>query len=119
MKNVFYIVYVWFWAILNYILRWFGLKGGNIMQTGELVVTGSDRVEILLCERPDSVKVYFVDDQCDVPCNHGHHDHLSWFVHKKEHHHHHNNHHHYTSSYTLTIKWHVHNVRKIVWAVHY
>lgn len=119
MKNIFYIIYIKFWAILNYLLHSCGLKGDSIMQSGELVVTGHDRVEIFLSERPEKVKVHFLDNQCDVPCNHGHRDELFWFIHKKDHVHHHHGRNHYSSNYTLTIKWHVHNVRQIAWSVQY
>jgi len=89
------------------------------MQSGELLVTGKDSVDIELHDHPDHVDVEFIDDVVVVPCDHHHQDHLEWEV-RRVHHvarasvKHHRKHH-----YVLTIKWHVTGIRKIKWTVAY
>jgi hypothetical protein len=84
------------------------------MQGGELIVTGSDHVEIILPERPEKIIVHFAGNDTHVPCDVHHHDELAWHT-TKEHHPHHK----YSSRYVLTIRWHVSGVRQIDWKVFY
>lgn len=80
------------------------------MQSGELVVSGKDSLNIHLKGLPKKVSVHFVDD-CDlVPCNPHHVDFLEYEVHVSHTHHH---------GFTLVINWHVSGVREIKWSAHY
>jgi hypothetical protein len=93
------------------------------MQSGELVVTGKDKVEIDLGHRhPKSVIVKFSDDCVIVPCNPRHHDELRWDVKNRHHKHPHDARHDHCKhrdEYILTIKWHVTGVRTIEWVAYY
>lgn len=80
------------------------------MQSGELVVSGRDKIHIVLKSLPERVNVHFVDDCEIVPCNPHHTDSLEYEVHASHTHHH---------GFTLIISWHVHGVREIKWSVHY
>lgn len=74
---------------------------------GELVVTGSDAVEIEFeCVEPRKVVVYFQDCQEKVPCNPGHTDHLEWVITRRCCHQH-----------VLKISWDVVGTRTIIWRV--
>lgn len=81
------------------------------MQSGELFVTGKDKVVISLKKFPSKVSVHFKDEPHVVPCNHHHHDELKWEVHAS--------HHHYKSGFILVIEWNVTNVREIKWEASY
>jgi hypothetical protein len=79
----------------------------NAMQSGELLVIGSDTYEVELKRHPTSVKVYF-EDACEiVPCSPNHFDDLQWDV---------DTHHGVT---TLTISWKVTGERKIIWIAYH
>jgi hypothetical protein len=83
------------------------------MENGELEVSGSNQVEIVLKRRPHHISVYFLDNQCpSVPCNPGNCDELEFFLRKVE-----------TvgwfgcikTSYLLCIVWSVSSPRTIIW----
>ena len=84
-------------------------------QSGTLVVTGHDKVEISLHDVPRHVEVHFKKLPEPAPCDHSPHEHrhnrLKWSVHKSHRHHSH--------TYHLVIKWDVTCVREIVWLVNY
>lgn len=80
------------------------------MQSGELLVTGTDQAIIKLRKHPSDVEVCFKDDEHTVPCNHHHHDSLSWEVIEDEKH---------PNKFTLVIDWSVTNVREIKWTACY
>jgi hypothetical protein len=87
---------------------------GDVMQSGELVVTGKDKVELQLGHRhPDSVSVKFKGGHAHVPCNPKHHDELRWEI--KTHH----SHEHHHTEYVLVISWYVTDVRTIEWVAYY
>ncbi len=79
------------------------------MQSGELIVTGKDKVEIPLRKFPSHVTVEFKDNCLIIPCNPLHHEELTFEIVKHHHHHHH----------TLVISWSVSNVREIVWNAYF
>lgn len=82
-------------------------------QGGELIVTGHDKVEIHLKDFPHKVDVVFKHKHEPPPCDSHHHhlhDRLEWEVHRNYSHHH---------AYTLIIKWHVSEVREIMWFAYY
>ena len=93
------------------------------MQSGELDVTGKDKVEIVLGERhPDSIIVKFKGHHHHVPCNPKHHDELRWELKNKHHHHphdHRNDHCNHKDIYVLIISWNVTDMRTIEWLVYY
>lgn len=79
------------------------------MQSGELIVVGSDQVTIKLRECPSGVKCRFRHEHHIIPCNPNHSDSLEYevrFSHKHK-------------CYVLNIKWEVSGVREILWHVHY
>lgn len=127
MKNFFLLVqclYRFFVTLLQKIYRCMngGLLGAEMLH-GEIIVTGSDKIEIELGEHhPKQVFVKFKDDHMHPPCNPKHHDHLRWeiknkhFNHKHDHRNDHCNHH---NRFVLEIHWHVSNVRVIDWVVYY
>ena len=78
------------------------------MQSGELIVTGKDKVHIHLNKFPDKVEVWFKDDLECVPCNPHHHDWLEWEVHRSNTTFSHSHH-------ILIIKWDVSGMREIKW----
>jgi hypothetical protein len=87
------------------------------MHSGELVVTGTDHINIDLSECPDRVVVHFIDKPVIVPCNPHHRDDLGWHIFKEKNIHHH--HHHYTSKRILRITWKVTGTRKIGWKIYF
>lgn len=87
---------------------------GEIMQSGELIITGQDQVEIVLKRKPSDVIVKFKHIHHNiVPCNPHHHDDLEWEIDRVHRHHHHQ------EVYVLIIKWNTSSVREIVWTVCY
>jgi hypothetical protein len=80
------------------------------MQSGELIVTGKDKAQILLNGFPSKVHVHFTDEGYIIPCNPHHHDELRWDVFRSNTHH---------GGYTLIIDWSVTGVREIKWTVWY
>jgi hypothetical protein len=110
------------WGKLKCILN-IGSSCGEVMYTGELVVTGQGKIEIDLGRHaPKKVKIKFKDECQIIPCNPHHYDELRGKI--KNHHHPHRhdrrhdhcNHH---DRYVLTIQWHVSNVRIIEWIAYY
>jgi len=80
-------------------------------QSGELIVSGKDQVEIHLSGMPREVKCHFKDLQvCPAPCDIHHVDSLEYQVHHSIRHH---------SKYVLRINWSVSSVREIVWHIFY
>jgi hypothetical protein len=77
------------------------------MQSGELIVTGTDQVTIDLNDFPSEVKVHFKDEAQIVPCNPHHLDTLEFEVQTT------------VSGFVLLVKWSVTNVREIKWHVAY
>lgn len=83
-------------------------------QGGQLVVLGSDTINIRLKDYPHRVECYFKHKNSPPPCNprhHHKHDRLHWDIHRS-----HRGHH---CTFSLRIKWHVHEIREIVWLVYY
>ncbi len=74
---------------------------------GEIVVTGSDFFCVDLLKHPKHVKVSFVEECRNVPCNPAG-DNLVWFVEDFGPCHH-----------RLTIRWSVDGMRTILWKVKY
>jgi hypothetical protein len=89
------------------------------MQSGELLVTGKDSVDIELRDHPDEVEVKFIDDIVIVPCDHHHHDNLQWEVRRLHRTGRQVTKHHRKHFYVLTITWQVTGVRKICWEACY
>lgn len=82
------------------------------MQSGQLFVSGKNKVIINLKGHPDKVSVHFHGHSHVVPCNHHHHhDSLEWEVIVDNKHDH--------IKYTLIIKWNVTDVRQIKWEACY
>jgi hypothetical protein len=89
---------------------------GDNMQSGELIVSGHDKVIISLHDFPSRVSVAFGDDPIIIPCSPKHADMLEWEVVKhhckcrknKKH-----------SCIELIIKWEVNGVRTVQWDVSY
>jgi hypothetical protein len=89
------------------------------MQSGELDVTGRDRIEINLGKHPPCrVMVKFKSGHHHVPCNPKHHDELRWELENKHNPHRHD-HYHHENKYVLMISWHVTDVRTIEWVAYY
>jgi len=88
------------------------------MANGELEVSGKNRIELELAERPSHIKVSFVDDEVLVPCNPGSVDELEWELIERENKNkkHRNN---KNKRFFLQISWRVHSERTIVWHVRY
>ncbi len=106
----FNIVKDFIYNIIYTIFSFLGIDLGEVaMQSGELIVTGEDKVEIVLRGEPAQVAVKFKDTCVIVPCNPQHYDDLEYEVVKHHHKHH----------YTLVIRWNVSGVREIVWTVCY
>jgi hypothetical protein len=80
------------------------------MQSGELIVTGRDKIKIPLSGFPQKVSVHFVDEGLIIPCNPHHRDMVSYDVHHAHDHH---------GKFTLLISWEVTGVREIKWTVWY
>ena len=81
------------------------------MQSGELVVSGKDKIHIPLDGFPSKVDVDFVDECVIVPCDPHHHvDSLEFEVHVSNTHHH---------GFVLVISWHVSGVREVKWTAAY
>lgn len=110
------------WGLVCLALRVYFLQGDE-MQSGELDVTGKDKVEINLGARsPCRVIVKFKGGHHHVPCNPKHRDELKWEVKNKHYHHPHDfrhDHCHHEDKYMLMISWDVTNVRTIEWVVYY
>jgi hypothetical protein len=84
-------------------------------RSGELIITGHDKVSIDLTREPCRVFVKFLDDHFPAPCNPTHHDDLEWEV--KKTHHHRGNHH--AVQFDLVIAWKVAGTRKVYWSVEF
>lgn len=81
------------------------------MQSGELIVIGSNHIDIPLHKFPCETRVYFKDHLHDpIPCNPGSVDFLECEVHTSNLH---------LSRFILRITWSVSGVREIVWRVCY
>jgi hypothetical protein len=86
------------------------------MVSGELDVTGKNKVELDLMRRPRRVRVHFKNDEVILPCNPNHFDELEWFVKERE-----------EGEmdgpkkrrFFLEINWSVNSSRAIVWQVLY
>lgn len=76
------------------------------MQSGELIVTGTDQISINLNGMPAEVKVRFKDEEQIVPCNPHHLDFLEFEIQS-------------VVGFILLIKWNVTNIREIKWHVAY
>lgn len=85
------------------------------VRTGELIITGHDKIFIDLTREPRRVFVKFEDDHFPAPCNPTHHDDLQWEV-KKTHHRRSGGH---VVQYDLVISWHVAGTRKVFWQVEF
>lgn len=83
--------------------------------SGELIITGHDKVSIDIDKEPHSVFVKFTDDHCPAPCNPRHCEELEWKIEKVHHH----SHHHNDKKYILIIKWNVEGMRKVFWTVEF
>ena len=125
MRFLYYKLYLFFAMFLRRISTClFGnCPQGEVMQSGELVVIGNDKVSINLGRHPPKrVFVHFMNDFIHVPCNPHHHDDLRYNV-KNHHHHHRHDHRHdhckHDDHYLLTIHWNVTGVRLIKWTVYY
>jgi len=80
------------------------------MQQGELTVTGHDHATIKLHSFPSQVECFFKDHVVIIPCNHHHHDELTFEVH-------HSNTSH--GKFVLKIEWRVAGIRELVFKVSY
>lgn len=80
-----------------------GCKGDS-MQSGELIVTGDNKVEINLKSYPSFLNVRFSNNCVVVPCNASNFDELEYEVllHK--------------NNFVLVIRWRVTGIRNIVWS---
>ncbi len=77
---------------------------GAIMQSGELIVTGKDTVDIRLKHQPNETSVHF-EDVCEaIPCDPRDFDFLEYELHYIHHH------------FVLRITWDVSRVRTIHWS---
>lgn len=78
------------------------------MQSGELIVTGSNSIIIVLRQFPAEVRARFKHEHFErVPCNPGDADTLCYDVNLVE------------NDFILIITWNVSSVREIVWHVSY
>jgi hypothetical protein len=76
-------------------------------QSGEIVVSGQDSLEVILHKKPKCVKLYFKDDCNVTPCNPVHFDSLTYSIEKN------------VCKYILKIDWNVASIRTIVWHIHF
>lgn len=76
---------------------------GESMQSGELIVTGENKVKINLKSYPSLLNVKFANNCVIVPCNSSNFDELEYEVVSHNHH------------FILVIKWKVTGIRNIVW----
>jgi len=117
-----YQILFYLWRMLCYFVCGDNLQG-EAMQSGELNVTGRDKVEINLGKHhPCRVVVRFKGGHHHVPCNPKHHDELRWELKNKHRPHRHdrrNDHCHHENKYVIMICWHVTDVRTIEWAAYY
>lgn len=82
------------------------------MQSGEIDVTGKDKIEINLGKcHPGRVIVRFEGNYHHVPCNPKHHDELRWEIKNKNSG--------VENTFALIISWDVTNVRTIEWVAYY
>ena len=81
-----------------------------MQQSGELVVSGKDKVHIPLDGYPRKVEAYFMDVCEIVPCDPHHVDMLECDVHASNTH---------KSGYVMVISWQVSGVREIKWVAVY
>lgn len=109
---IFPIILIIIWYLIDCGSLTFKRLKGNIMQSGELIVTGKDQASFMLIKCPALIKIRFEGDGCVIPCNPQHYDFLDWqliteskniFGHK----------------HSLLIHWGVTGVRKIVWEAFY
>lgn len=80
------------------------------MQSGELIVTGTNSIHIPLDRMPSEVKAHFKDEFELTPCNPHNADWLEYAVHASNT---------VRSGLVLVIKWSVSGVREIVWRASY
>lgn len=80
------------------------------MQSGELIVTGQNSIQIPLQKMPAEVKAQFKDEVDMTPCNPHNADYLEYDVHTSNT---------VRSGLVLIISWSVSSVREIVWHVFY
>ena len=71
------------------------------MQSGGLIVSGSDEIIIELNNKPIRVNVEFTDQINYTPCNPHYYDQLKWNIHNNQ----------------LTVNWTVAGIREIKWSV--
>jgi len=84
---------------------------GEKMQSGELIVTGQDSIEVTLKSMPSRTHVHFKDHDPEIPpCNPHHYDELDWEVHYSNK---------VASNYVLRISWNVSSTREIKWVAYY
>lgn len=80
------------------------------MQSGELIVTGTDQITIALQGLPAKVHAHFIHELEVIPCNPHHRDTLEWSVNYSNT---------VNSGFVLVIKWSVTGVREIKWTASY
>lgn len=81
------------------------------MQSGELVVSGKDKIQIRLTGLPVKVDAYFSDNCEPVDhCGTHHTDQVEYEIHTSHTHHH---------TYLLVISWNVAGVREVKWTAYY
>ena len=88
------------------------------MQSGELIVSGKDKVVISLHDFPSKVSVAFTDEPVLVPCSPKHADMLEWEIEKRSCKCKHGKNKKHTCV-DLVIKWNVNGVRDVKWEVYY
>lgn len=80
-------------------------KSGDTMQSGELIVTGKDRVDIKLHHQPNHITARFGDNCEPIPCDPRDFDFLEYELH------------HIDGRFVLRITWDVAQMRTIFWEV--
>lgn len=78
------------------------------MQSGELIVTGTNSITIQINTLPAEVKVHFKDHIVMTPCNPQNEDSVEYEIHTTNT---------SNSKFVLIIKWSVSSVREISWHV--
>lgn len=111
-KNLFCLISDSLNSLVNDIFNLFGAGECDndhvFMQSGDIIVTGKDHIEIKLKRFPSYVKVVFKDHCVIVPCNHQNFDHLEWEVFQND-----------DGCIKLHISWHVTGVREISWHAYF
>jgi hypothetical protein len=81
------------------------------MQSGELIVVGTNHIVIPLRKMPSKVHVRFKDDEPErAPCDPGDVDFVSYEVHTSNT---------VLSGFVLRIDWSVSSVREVIWHAYY